>query len=66
MSDIDNWDEVEIPNEEQKKVEFEVEGEEEKAAPKVESKPEVEAEPQKKEDKEPELEGIELKVLKKE
>ena len=61
MSDNDNWDEVEIPNEEQKKVEFEVEGEEEKAAPKVESKPEVEAEPQKKEDKEPELEGIETK-----
>ena len=61
MSDNDNWDEVEIPNEEQKKVEFEVEGEEEKVAPKVESKPEVEAEPQKKEDKEPELEGIETK-----
>ena len=57
----EDWGEVEIPNEEQKEVEFEVEGEEEKVAPKVESKPEVEAEPQKKEDKEPELEGIETK-----
>jgi hypothetical protein len=54
MSDNDNWDEVEIPNEEQKKVEFEVEGEE------VEAK--AEPEPQKKEEeKEPELEGIETK-----
>ena len=61
MSDNDSWDEVKVPNTEQKEVEFEVEGEEEKAAPEVESKPEVEAEPQKKEDKEPELEGIETK-----
>ena len=61
MSDNDSWDEVKVPNTEQKEVEFEVEGEEEKAAPEVESKPEVEAEPQKKENKEPELEGIETK-----
>ena len=31
MSDNDGWDEVEVPNEEQKEVEFEVEGEEVKA-----------------------------------
>ena len=52
MSDNDNWDEVEVPNEEQKKVEFEVEGEE------VEAK--AEPEPQKEEEA-PELEGIETK-----
>jgi hypothetical protein len=58
MSDNDNWDEVEIPNEEQKKVEFEVEGEEVEAK----AEPESEPEPQKKEEeKEPELEGIETK-----
>tara|TARA_R100001443_G_scaffold10317_2_gene19887 strand:+ start:8625 stop:9566 length:942 start_codon:yes stop_codon:yes gene_type:complete len=57
MSENDNWDEVEIPNEEQKKVEFEVEGEEE-AKPKVEAK--AEPEPQKEEEA-PELEGIETK-----
>jgi len=55
MSDNDSWDEVEVPNEEQKEVEFEVEGEE-----KVKAKPEVEDEPQKKEEA-PELEGIETK-----
>ena len=58
MSDNDNWDEIEVPNEEQKKVEFEVEGEEVEAKAEPESKPE----PQKKEEeKEPELEGIETK-----
>ena len=57
MSENDNWDEVEIPNEEQKKVEFEVEGEEE-AKPEVEAK--AEPEPQKEEEA-PELEGIETK-----
>ena len=61
MSDNDSWDEVKVPNTEQKEVEFEVEGEEEKAAPQVESKPEVEEESEKKENKEPELEGIETK-----
>jgi len=58
MSDNDNWDKIEVPNEEQKKVEFEVEGEEVEAKAEPESKPE----PQKKEEeKEPELEGIETK-----
>jgi len=54
MSDNDNWDEVKVPNEEQKKVEFEVEGEE------VEAKAEPESKPQE-EEKAPELEGIETK-----
>ena len=52
MSDNDGWDEVEVPNEEQKEVEFEVEGEEE-TKDKVETKPEKE--------EAPELEGIETK-----
>jgi hypothetical protein len=52
----EDWGEVEIPNEEQKKVEFEVEGEEE-AKPEVEAKPE----PEPQEEKAPELEGIETK-----
>ena len=51
MSDNDGWDEVEVPNEEQKKVEFEVEGEEVKAK----------SEPEPQEEKAPELEGIETK-----
>jgi spore germination cell wall hydrolase CwlJ-like protein len=54
----EDWGEVEIPNEEQKKVEFEVEGEiEEEAKPEVEAKPE----PEPQEEKAPELEGIETK-----
>ncbi len=52
----EDWGEVEIPNEEQKKVEFEVEGEEE-AKSEVEAKPE----PEPQEEKAPELEGIETK-----
>jgi len=53
MEKKEEWNEIEVPNEEQKEVEFEIEEE------KVETKPEPEPETQKEES--PELEGIETK-----
>ncbi len=62
MEEKEEWAEIEIPNEEQKKVEFEIEGEEKEPEPETEpeSEPESEPEPQK-EEKPPELDGIETK-----
>ena len=55
MEKKEEWNDIEVPNEEQKEVEFEIEEEEE-----VETKPEPEPE-EKKEEETPELEGIETK-----
>ena len=54
MEKKEEWNEIEVPNEEQKEVEYEIEEEEE-----VETKPEPE--PEEKKEEEPELEGIETK-----
>ena len=54
MEKKEEWNEIEVPNEEQKEVEFEIEEEE-----KVEAK--SEPEPEEKKEEEPELEGIETK-----
>jgi len=56
MEKKEEWNEIEVPNEEQKEVEYEIEEEE-----KVEAKSEPEPEPQKEEEETPELEGIETK-----
>ena len=53
----EEWNEIEVPNEEQKEVEFEIE---EEAEPEPEQKAEAESEP-KKDEKPPELDGIETK-----
>ena len=47
MEKKEEWSDIEVPNEEQKEVEFEIE--------------EEEVEPEKKEEEAPELEGIETK-----
>ena len=54
MEKKEEWNEIEVPNEEQKEVEYEIEEEE-----KVEVK--AETEPEEKKEEEPELEGIETK-----
>jgi hypothetical protein len=51
MEKKEEWNEIEVPNEEQKEVEYEIEEEEVKA----------ESEPEEKKEEEPELEGIETK-----
>ena len=56
MEKKEEWNDIEVPNEEQKEVEYEIEEEE-----KVEAKSEPEPEPQKEEEETPELEGIETK-----
>jgi len=55
MEEKEGWSDIEVPNEEQKEVEFEIEEEE-----KVEVKAEPDTE-EKKEEETPELEGIETK-----
>ena len=60
MEEKEEWAEIEIPNEEQKKVEFEIE-EEEEVEVKAETEPEPEPEAEEKKEEEPELEGIKTK-----